>query len=116
MNANLLGYSWCALAACASALATYLIKASHLAHQTESFWSINKLVYLGSAMASYGLGFIFYTFALKKLDMSLAYPVMTATTLLIIATVGVLVLNESMGMMKVAGMMLIAIGAFFLTR
>jgi multidrug transporter EmrE-like cation transporter len=97
-------------------VATYLIKASHIAHQSEGFWSISKLLYLGSAIAAYGLGFIFYTFALKRLAMSLAYPVMTAITLLIIAIVGVLVLNEDMTTTKILGMLLIATGAFFLTR
>ena len=107
------GYLWCALAALASAMATYLIK---LSNQGGDTWSMQRLLALGAACATYGGGFLCYSLALRKLDISLAYPAMTACAMAMVALIGYLALNEPMNMSKVGGMLLIAAGAFALTR
>jgi small multidrug resistance pump len=113
MNPTYVGYLWCALAALASATSTFLIKMSS---QGEAGLNFVRLAYLGSACASYGLGFIFYTFALQRLQISLAYPVMTAVTMALVTAVGTLMLQEALTPTKIAGLLLVTAGAFVLAR
>lgn len=113
MNPTYLGYLWCALAALASAISTFLIK---LSSHGEPGLNMVRLTYLGSACASYGLGFIFYTFALQRLQISLAYPVMTAVTMTLVTAVGVLMLHEALTPSKIVGLVLVTAGAFALAR
>lgn len=113
MTFSIAGFLWCALAGAASALASLLIKFSNNA---GADWTITKLAWLGAACGVYGLGFIAYSVALRKLDISLAYPVMTAVAMAMVALAGVLVLNETLTGWKLTGMVMVAAGAFALTR
>jgi multidrug transporter EmrE-like cation transporter len=113
MSPATIGYLWCALAALASAMATYLIKVSNTG---EDGWSLQRLLWLGAACGTYGGGFVAYSLALRKLEMSLAYPVMTGFAMAMVALIGYAALNEPMNLSKVGGMLLIAGGAFALTR
>ena len=113
MSPATIGYLWCALAALASALATLLIK---LSGQHGPDWNLLRLAYLGGAGATYAFGFVFYSIALQKLDISLAYPVMTGIAMAFVATLGVLALGESMTASKAVGMVLVAAGAYALVR
>lgn len=107
------GYLWCALAALASAMATFLIK---LSNQHAADWNMVRIAFLGGAGATYALGFVCYSVALQKLDMSLAYPVMTGIAMAMVAAIGVAALDEPLSAGKIAGMLLIAAGAFALSR
>lgn len=107
------GYLWCALAALASAVATLLIK---LSGQAGAGWTIVRLSYLGGACGAYALGFVCYSLALQKLQISLAYPIMTAMAMAMIAVLGYAALNEPMTPAKIVGMLLIVAGAFALGR
>jgi multidrug transporter EmrE-like cation transporter len=109
----LAGYFWCMLAAVASAVATLLIK---LSHQPGAEWTLARLGWLGAACAAYGVGFVCYAIALQKLQMSLAYPVMVAITMVLVAVTGYFALQEALTASKLAGMLLIALGAFVLAR
>lgn len=113
MNISLAGYLWCAGAACFSALSTYLIK---LAGMAGPDWNMARLTWLGAAVGSYVLGFACYSVALQKLQISLAYPVMTAVTMALVTAIGAMVLNEPLTMTKMGGMAMIAAGAFVLAR
>ncbi|MBV6320429.1 SMR family transporter [Duganella violaceipulchra] len=113
MNPTLIGYLWCAGAALASAAATLLIK---LSGQTGGGWSPLRLLLLGGAGGTYVAGFVCYSLALQRLEISLAYPVMTAITLALITLLGTLVLQEALTPAKLAGLALIAAGAFALSR
>ena len=113
MTPAMTGYLWCALAALASAMATFLIK---LSNQHGADWNLVRLAFLGGAGATYALGFIFYSVALQKLDMSLAYPVMTGIAMAMVAALGIAALDEPLSASKVIGMVLIAAGAFALSR
>lgn len=113
MFSGLNGFAWCALAAVASAIATFMIK---LSHQTGGEWSALRLTYLGGACASYALGFLCYSIALQKLPMSLAYPLMTAVTMAGVTLIGCLALGELMTFSKIAGLLMITGGAFMLAR
>lgn len=113
MSPVVVGYLWCALAALASALATLLIKVSN---QQGADWNLLRMAWLGGAAFTYVVGFACYSVALQKLDISLAYPVMTGIAMAMVATLGFFFLNEPMSWSKAAGMLLIAAGAFALTR
>lgn len=113
MSPSVIGFLWCGGAAFASALSTYLIK---LSSQAGADWNLVRLAWLGSACASYGLGFICYSIALQKLQISLAYPVMTAITLALVTLVGYAALQEPMSAPKLAGIVLVGAGAFLLAR
>src|SRR5687768_10964904 len=89
MSPTTIGYIWCALAALASALATLLIKFSG---QQGPDWNLLRVAYLGGAGATYALGFVCYTVALQRLEISLAYPVMTGIAMAFVAAFGVLAL------------------------
>jgi small multidrug resistance pump len=75
-----------------------------------------RLLWLGGAGGAYALGFVCYAVALEKLQMSLAYPVMTAITMLLVALLGCLALQEGLSLSKIAGIVLITAGAFVLSR
>ncbi|MGZ8289723.1 MAG: DMT family transporter [Telluria sp.] len=113
MTPAMTGYLWCALAALASAMATYLIK---LSNQNAADWNMVRIAFLGGAGATYALGFVCYSVALQKLDMSLAYPVMTGIAMAMVAAIGFAALDEPLGASKIIGMLLIAAGAFALSR
>lgn len=113
MNLTTVGYLWCLLAAVASAGATVLIKISG---QQGSGISLSRLLFLGGAGGAYALGFICYALALEKLQISLAYPVMTVITLVLVTMLGCFVLQESMTVSKLLGIALISTGAFVLSR
>jgi multidrug transporter EmrE-like cation transporter len=121
MNTIFLGYLWCALAAVASALASYLIKTSNTSSFSNTLLGehaidLSRWLYLACAVGAYGIGFVFYTLALKKLPMSLAYPVMTAMTIVLVAIVGTLAMEEPLGWVRIAGVLLIMSGAFLVAQ
>jgi len=121
MNTIFFGYLWCVLAAIASALASYLIKTSSASTPSnvllsEALTDLSRLLYLACAVGAYGIGFVFYTLALKKLPMSLAYPVMTAFTIILVAIVGTLALEEPLSWVRCIGILLIMVGAFFVAQ
>ena len=113
MNTVSAGYLWCSLAAVASAAATLLIKMSS---QHGSGIDLQRLAWLGGAGGAYALGFICYAVALEKLQISLAYPAMTAITMALVTVLGCVVLNEALTLPKMAGIILITAGAFVLSR
>ena len=107
------GFLWCALAALASAVATLLIKLSSQ-HGTEM--NAVRIAFLGSAGAAYALGFACYAVALQKLDISLAYPIMTGVAMIVVASLGMAFLGEVLTFKKILGMVFIVIGAVILAR
>lgn len=113
MSPVLTGYFWSILASLASALATLLIK---LSHQENAGWTLSRLAYLGGASGTYVVGFVCYSIALQRLQISLAYPLMTAFTMLLVMLIGFLVLGENLTFTRMAGAALIITGAFILSR
>lgn len=113
MTPAMTGFLWCAVAALASAMATFLIK---LSNNHGADWNVLRIAFMGGAGATYVLGFFCYSVALQKLDMSLAYPVMTGIAMTMVAVLGIAALDEPLSATKVAGMVMIALGAFALSR
>ena len=113
MTPAMSGFLWCGLAGLASALATYLIKVST---PFGPGWNLPRLALLGGAAATYALGFVFYSVALQRLQVSLAYPVMTGIAMAAVALIGYAALNEPITASRATGMALVALGVVALSR
>lgn len=107
------GYLWCAVASLFSATATFLLKKSS---GYASYADVVKLGWLAGAAGSYVLGFFCYGQALSRLDMSLAYPIMTAFTIVTVALFGMQFLGEVVSPSKVAGMVMLCIACWLMTK
>ncbi len=73
----------------------------------------NPLVFSG--IASYGVGFIAYLFALAKLDQSFAYP-MFSLGYVLVAIVNWTVMHEPFSLTRFAGVVVIIFGVWLLAR
>lgn len=71
--------------------------------------------YVFSGIASYGIGFIFYLFALSKLEQSFAYP-MFSLGYVLVAVFNWVVLHETFSMTRLAGVIVIIAGVALLGR
>jgi len=71
--------------------------------------------YVFSGIASYGVGFIFYLFALSKLEQSFAYP-MFSLGYVFVAIFNWVFLSEPFSMTRLAGVVIIVIGVALLGR
>ncbi len=70
------------------------------------------------AMVLFGLNLLFYRKALERVPLSVAYPIMLAGSL-VLATLAarfIPVLQETISTMQVAGMVVIVVGAWMVTR
>jgi multidrug transporter EmrE-like cation transporter len=68
-----------------------------------------------SGIASYGVGFIAYLFALSKLDQSFAYP-MFALGYVLVAVFNWVFLHEAFSVTRLAGVLVIVFGVWLLGR
>jgi len=73
----------------------------------------NPLVFIG--IASYGIGFIFYLFALSKLDQSFAYP-MFALGYVIVPVFNWVVMHEPFSVTRLIGVFVILGGVWLISR
>ncbi len=62
-----------------------------------------------AGLAAYGVGTVLWLFALRRIDLSLAYP-FVALSFLMVAASGVLLLGEPMTLAKALGLALIVTG------
>ena len=68
------------------------------------------------AIACYGTGFVFYALSLRQLDLTLAYPLMVAMSILGIFAYGAFSGTEQFGWVRLAGAAMVATGAFLLIK
>ena len=68
------------------------------------------------AIASYGLGVIFYMFMLSRLDLSFLYPVMTALGLIIATLVSSTLFHEQISLTRLSGIAVVIIGVFSISK
>ncbi len=98
------------LSSCMSALASVLIKRAGAQAMTWS-WGNIAIAYLpmlmfGAALAAYCLGFLFYAAALRRLELTVAYPVMVGVTILLLYVYG-LMAGENITLRSAAGALLL---------
>lgn len=58
----------------------------------------------------FGIALVFYTKALEKFNLSIAYPTMTSCGLLIVTLWSVFMFNERLSMLQICGLFLIVCG------
>lgn len=64
----------------------------------------------------YGISSIFWIMALSKNDLSFAYPLLLSLGLVLIVLISWVFLKEQMTLERIAGIMLVAIGVYFLFK
>jgi multidrug transporter EmrE-like cation transporter len=75
--------------------------------------ALNPLFITGALCLAVAL--VPYTLALKKLDLSTAYPVMTTSVMLLVSVFSILIFKESFTVMKVMGMIAVIAGVTMLS-
>lgn len=63
-----------------------------------------------ATVVSYILCFLFLSYALKTIDMSVAYAIWGALGILLISVIGIIFLHESISVLKVVSILLIVFG------
>jgi small multidrug resistance pump len=58
----------------------------------------------------YSLSFVCFTFALRRIDLSFAYAIWAGIGVLLIGAIGIFYFREPVSALKIASMLLIAIG------
>ena len=71
---------------------------------------LSKLVPTIGMFASYFLCFVFLSFAIKKIPISVAYAIWSAVGILIISAIGFYFFKESFNLVKIVSIALIVIG------
>jgi multidrug transporter EmrE-like cation transporter len=71
------------------------------------------LLYRFGAICAYGAGFVLYAIALRRLELSIAYPLMVAVTILEITLVGV-ALGEAASLRTLTGVALLLLSVLLL--
>lgn len=70
---------------------------------------------LWGGIALFGLAFVLYSVVLSRVNLSIAYPVMTSLGLVIISLVSVLVFKEVITGVQAGGLLLIIIGVWLVS-
>lgn len=68
-----------------------------------------------AGLGLYAVGTLFWLFALRSLDLSLAYP-FVALSFIVVFLIGVLALGEPVTLTKVAGLLVISLGLLILAK
>lgn len=69
-----------------------------------------------AGLALFAVNVVFYAAALARLNLSVAYPVMMAGGVLIVVTISLLFLRESLSASQMVGLLFLVIGLVLLTR
>lgn len=63
-----------------------------------------------SAIMSYGLCFLFLSYALRTIEMGVAYAIWGALGIFLISIIGIVFLHESVSLLKIASILFIILG------
>lgn len=69
-----------------------------------------------AGVVSYVASLGFYIFALKKLNLSIAYPISVSSAIILVTVISSLLLKESISLNNIIGTVIIMIGIFVMTR
>lgn len=78
-------------------------------------WAFLSSPLVLGGLALYGIGTVLWLFALRQLDLSLAYP-FVALSFVMVAAAGILVLGEPVSAGRLAGLGLIVLGILVMAR
>lgn len=115
-----MGYLFLILAMTLNAAANILLKmgAVRLGALGEPglFGRLVTNYYLIGGLALFAANVGFYAAALARLNLSLAYPVMMAGGVMIVVTVSILFLRETLSATQMVGMLFLVVGLVLVTR
>lgn len=75
---------------------------------------MNPMIWAG--LVSFGLALMFYTYVLTKMNLSIAYPLMTSLGFLIVVTFSVFYLHESVHLPQLIGLCLVIGGLYLIAQ
>ena len=114
-----MGYALLALALTLNAAANILLKvgAGRLGpiHEPDLVARLLGNVHLWAGLALFALNVVFYAAALTRLNLSVAYPVMTAGGVIIVVTVSFIWLREPISGSQALGLALLIAGILLVT-
>lgn len=113
-----MAYLWLILSAVCSVFASIALKlaAANSINRALPAFSLHELFHYGIAVATYGLGFILYALALRRLDLSIAYPMMVAIAVVGVMSYGLLFGDENITIARMIGAFCIVFGVFLINR
>jgi small multidrug resistance pump len=115
-----MGYLLLTLALILNAVANLLLKigAERLAPLDAPGFAGRMLTnfHLLAGIALFALNVVFYAAALTRLNLSVAYPVMTAGGILIVVSASFFFLKEPVTLVQFAGLLLLVAGILLVTR
>lgn len=94
-------------------LALFLNAFSNIAVKVGAIKSSKIFILIG--LLGFGIQFMFYAFALKKINLSIAYPIMVGCGFMIIGIYSHIFLKEHISIFGILGMILIVIGVAFVS-
>ena len=101
------------LGALLNAAAGFLLKSAAIATSTNIWQQLQnprQIATLFMALSAYGLAFLCYGYILRSIPISIAYPVVTALSAIIIVTIACLFFHEPFTLRLLAGIALVIIG------
>lgn len=109
------------VAVCNVGASLALKSASALRVNGEASWTIlningKELIVVLGALALYGLSFVAYMLALRKVQVSIAYPVVTGLTTLMLALAAGPLFGENMTLKAAVGICLVLFGSVLLVQ
>ncbi|MEN3007548.1 SMR family transporter [Pseudothermotoga sp.] len=72
-------------------------------------------VYVWVGLVCFGIAFVLYTFSLTKFKLSIAYPIMTSAGFVIVSLFSHFLFKENLTLLKIIGMMVIAVGIWLVS-
>ena len=110
----MMGYLFLGLALTLNASANILLKIGS-ANLPKKFdlMAIIFNIPLVTGLFLFGLNIVFYSLALAKINLSIAYSVMTVGGIVIITLVSCFYLNETINVKQIIGIFLLLLGLFF---
>ncbi|MCS6893977.1 MAG: SMR family transporter [Deltaproteobacteria bacterium] len=97
-----------------NAIAGVFVKLGSLKRIDHLFHNILNTNYL-LGLFFYGLSFILFALALKKLPLNVVHPISTGGTVALVAILAVIFLNEQLRVLHFLGMLLIIVGICLIT-
>ena len=110
---NFIAWATLLFAIAGNAAANILIKRAGM-QASDGFLYFQPAFLIGVVL--FGLNLISYTFALKTLPISLAYPTLLGGTLILVLLASVQMFGETLTLTRLAGSVLILIGVLMVVR
>jgi len=111
-----MGYLFLLLALGLNATASILLKLSSSGRKNKvSLSTLLSSHYLWLALLSFSLNFVFYTLALSKINLSIAYPVMAGGGFFVITLFSIFHLKEPIHKRQLFGIFVLTLGIILIT-